>query len=441
MQEIIDKIDLLQNEDKHEEIIQFIEELFKDDKYKGDFELIGYIGRALNNLQRTEEAREIFFSIQEQGKNDIKWNYRVAFSYYIEDKHEETVKYTLEALRLIKEQNWNVNNIQDDAIEMLSWAYNQMGRYQDNLDLLMEYKKEDISWYLDVADIYLKLENYSEAAVHLEKAKEAALKNNDDRNLELSIKFLIKIYQLLEKYDKVDKIKEDYPQLWEKIYNDAYSYYPEEKEAVLNYLEENFGEYYVIKDEDEDFPKVELLVFPPNEERNHYVVSTVGMGHSIMRSMPEELLQEGYGRLELLVALPKDWDIYSTEPEYTWPLEWLKLLAKWPFRSDIWLGWGHTIPNGEPFAKNTKLFCMILLDPVEYAPELTLHLESGERISFLQMIPIYEEEMEYKIQNRAEGLIKLFGENFSNVVNIKRKNYAMRFGFAGSNKGKWSNRK
>ena len=129
-------------------------------------------------------------------------------------------------------------------------------------------------------------------------------------------------------------------------------------------------------------------------------------------------------RAELLVSLPADWDIKSDKEADYWPLRWLKVLARMPITDDTWLGWGHTIPNGEPFAENTKFSGVVLENPYSFGKDsMSCKLPNGDTVNFYQMIPLYEEEMNYKIEHGVDEMFEHFGDEFTPVVDINRKNY------------------
>ena len=103
-----------------------------------------------------------------------------------------------------------------------------------------------------------------------------------------------------------------------------------------------------------------------------------------------------------------------------WPIRWLKILARLPGEQNTWLGYGHTVPNGEPFADNTKLCCALLTMPYRFGGEAAVcRLPDGDEVNFYQMVPIYEDEASYKIQNGAEALEMLFGD-FDRVIDVDR---------------------
>ena len=150
----------------------------------------------------------------------------------------------------------------------------------------------------------------------------------------------------------------------------------------------------------------------------------MGMGAHRM-TLPEELADQGLDRAELLIALPPDWklDHDSLQDErWYWPIRLLKSLARLPGISDTWLGWGHTVDNQEPYADNTELSGAILVVPQQVDEEgFSCQLPGGEEVNFYQLLPLYEDEMEYKIQSGADSLLELY-EGTSFIVDPERPN-------------------
>ena len=77
MRELEKKIDRLHAEDRHAEIVEMLEAAGRD---KLDFALISKWGRALNNLERFDEAVEFLNSVAEEGADDADWNFRMGFA-------------------------------------------------------------------------------------------------------------------------------------------------------------------------------------------------------------------------------------------------------------------------------------------------------------------------------------------------------------------------
>lgn len=170
---------------------------------------------------------------------------------------------------------------------------------------------------------------------------------------------------------------------------------------------------------------VDICVIPPSSERNFYTLVTMGMGAHRMK-VPEELRDAGIDRAELMICLPPDWKIPDRDEKWYWPVRWLKVLARLPVSEDCWLGWGHTVPNGEPFAENTELCGVLLAYPLSFGEQaVTCALPSGESVRFYQVLPLYAEELAYKAESGADSFIGLLDHEFTGVVDIARKNYCL----------------
>ena len=147
----------------------------------------------------------------------------------------------------------------------------------------------------------------------------------------------------------------------------------------------------------------------PSEERNYYTLVTMGMGAHRM-NVPEELAEYKLERAELAIALPPDWKLDEEslkDKRWYWPIGLLKVLARLPISSDTWLGWGHTMDKESPFAEDTKLCAVLLTGPqgVKEGGEVCT-LPGGEEVNFYQVIPLYRNELEYKLEHGAEALIE-----------------------------------
>ncbi|MCP1224867.1 DUF2185 domain-containing protein [Sebaldella sp. S0638] len=205
--------------------------------------------------------------------------------------------------------------------------------------------------------------------------------------------------------------------------NEVFFYDENEIDILENHIGEFFGEFSNVFHEmiSPDI-HVDIAIIPPDEKRDFYTLVTMGMGAYIM-NVPDGLKGYRLERAELMVTLPSDWEVQNTDEKWYWPVRWLKILARFPLEENTWLGWGHTIPNGEPFAENTGLSGILLLNPYsENEKAGSLSLPNGDIVNFYQMFPLYNEEMEFKRENNAEVLLDLFGDDFDHVVDINREN-------------------
>ncbi|CQR58981.1 Imm51 family immunity protein [Paenibacillus riograndensis] len=76
-------------EDEFAKIVEAIMDIPEPDR---DYVLIGQLGRALNNLDRYNEALEQLLSIAEQGEQDPIWHYRVGYAYYYLKQYDQAVR-------------------------------------------------------------------------------------------------------------------------------------------------------------------------------------------------------------------------------------------------------------------------------------------------------------------------------------------------------------
>lgn len=206
-------------------------------------------------------------------------------------------------------------------------------------------------------------------------------------------------------------------------------YYSErEMETLENHIAENFGDFDKVLHElfSPDI-HVDIAVITPNDKHNYYILSTMGMGAHSM-NIPEELEEDGLDRAELVIYLPPDWKIDSQENEWYWPVQLLKMLARLPIENDSWLGWGHSVDFKDPFAENTELCSCALMYP-EGVPDSAdvCVLPNGSKVNFYQVLPLYIEEMQYKIKNGMQGLLKQISSQ-SYVVDPHRDNVCINEG-------------
>ena len=194
-------------------------------------------------------------------------------------------------------------------------------------------------------------------------------------------------------------------------------YSEDEMSAIEQHIKNTFGEFENVFHElvSPDI-HVDICVVPPSEERDYYTLVTMGMGAHRM-NVPEELAEYKLERAELAIALPGNWKLKREDlknERWYWPIRLLKALARLPIASDTWLGFGHTMDNEEDFAKDTKLCAAILTGPqdTEDGSEVCI-LPSGEEVNFYQVIPLYRDELEYKLAHDADALLdKMNGISF-----------------------------
>lgn len=176
---------------------------------------------------------------------------------------------------------------------------------------------------------------------------------------------------------------------------------------------------------------VDIHVVAPTDERPFYTLVTTGMAERPM-TVPAEV--EGDWRYaELMVTLPPDWPLsqrdFGDEANY-WPVRLLKFLARFPHLYETWLAYGHSLPNGdppEPFADGVGFCGAVLLPPVT-APDGfdTVEVSPDRTVRLWSVVPLYEEEMDLKLERGVDELLDLFDAvGVSDLIDPDRPNVAI----------------
>ncbi|MFC2301945.1 MAG: suppressor of fused domain protein [Selenomonas artemidis] len=194
-------------------------------------------------------------------------------------------------------------------------------------------------------------------------------------------------------------------------------YAEEEVDAVENYIEANFGTYgHVFHEVVSPDIHLDICIVEPTEERSYYMLVTLGMGAHRM-NVPAELADRKLERAELAIALPRDWNIHENAEEHYWPIRLLKTLARLPIEDNTWLGWGHTIDGRSPYAKNTALSAALIVSgQVKKGGSNVCVLPDGDEVNFYQIIPLYKDELKYKLEHDADALLDRFAERHVRFV-------------------------
>jgi hypothetical protein len=201
---------------------------------------------------------------------------------------------------------------------------------------------------------------------------------------------------------------------------------PELISAVESHLDECFGEAerWVLHEILSPTIHLDIHVVPPSDAFPFQRLVTSGMAELPM-TVPEAF--DGTPFAEMTIAIPPDWtldkDSFEDESVY-WPIRLLKQLARLPHDYSTFLGYSHTIPNGnppEPYAQGTRLCCALIAPPL-VAPEGFGEIErEGRSLKLLGVLPLYEDEMEFKLKRGSDALFRLFDKaGLSDVVDADR---------------------
>ena len=180
---------------------------------------------------------------------------------------------------------------------------------------------------------------------------------------------------------------------------------------------------------------LDLLHVRPSEERPFHVLVTSGVSDLEM-TVPEE--HEGPRRVELMLALPEEWPVgeeaFEREEAY-WPARWLKTIGRLPHEYSTWIGYGHSIPNGDPAEPiaDTPFTGFLLTFPYLFPEDFhLLECDSGDEVLFYSLYPLHPGEMELKLRRGTEALEALLEKREAPlVVDPARPDVTRRRGFFG----------
>jgi hypothetical protein len=224
-------------------------------------------------------------------------------------------------------------------------------------------------------------------------------------------------------------------------------------EGVEEHIRQHIGEPSLVWHEFvSSLVHIDVHVVKPTPERNYITLVTTGMSDKAMKT-PKNAV--GFEYAELVMTLPPDYPLPTEgtvgppvdsakknvvktlfggkktttdqpDPEWYWPIRMIKYLARFPHEYDAWLWEGHTIPNGDPPAPVTKgtLLCGVLLSPpFQFADEINPLVIENRNIYFWNVMPLYAEEMTFKLKYGVDALYDRFSEHrISPILSIHRRN-------------------
>lgn len=163
---------------------------------------------------------------------------------------------------------------------------------------------------------------------------------------------------------------------------------------------------------------LDIAVIEPSEKRPFYSLVTMGLGAYSM-NVPSQIKDYELDRCELIIDLPNYWDLRNSEESWYWPIRWLKIIARCPIEQNTWIGYGHTFGDGDCFDESVSFTSIALIQGVED----DLRLSNGHKINFYKLIPLYKEELEYKVEHESIDAFLDIADDLSTVLDINRKNY------------------
>jgi hypothetical protein len=169
---------------------------------------------------------------------------------------------------------------------------------------------------------------------------------------------------------------------------------------LIQSLESRFGAHRVKTMNNPLHPDQELLVLLLELEVPITVVCTV--------------LEKWVGREfnEIYFCLPTYWDFEDfTNPNFSWVYDWIYKLERFVRDKNTWYGPGHTIPTANPEVPISNLMkqeFFMFLDPILLQRELAPINLPGKTIQFLSIVPIFGDELDFKMGKGTQKFIRKF---------------------------------
>ncbi len=176
--------------------------------------------------------------------------------------------------------------------------------------------------------------------------------------------------------------------------------------------------------------KIDVIVIEPSSDRNFFTYVTAGLSAMPM-NVPADIQDLDLEYAELMICLPEDWPLSPEELQdmrNRWPLQQLLDTAKAVRRYNSWICHYHTVASADPpvpFADDTGLSALLLSNPFS---RFELHtglafLDDDVELNLYSLIPLYKEELDYKLEKGGDALIKrLKAANVDEVIDRNRVN-------------------
>lgn len=174
---LLQELDYLHEEEKHQAVIEKIRELSSENLSS---DILGKLARAYANLGNYEEALKILKEIRKEEEHTSLWNYRVGHQYFELNNYEKA--------RVYLEKAFEIDPEEPDVAYLLTYAYeylaNQMMQ-EENFEKFLEYCNK-VKFYADydknieeliwaesrLAWIYDRWGEFEEGKIHLDRLRE-----------------------------------------------------------------------------------------------------------------------------------------------------------------------------------------------------------------------------------------------------------------------------
>ena len=317
-----------------------------------------------------------------------------------------------------------MNSIDDDACSydlvcLHARALNNTSNYYEAIEMLLSVEEEgsrDEEWLFFLGYAYYFVGEIEKAKECFEHSRKYGEKKKEE-----SLVFLAFCYRELQQNEAWlavnDELRTINYKLWERCFR-GQRYTKKERKMVKSYIEKRFGKIKeIIPSSQKDF-EVEICVIAPQKHQNYTVLVTLGMGSFAMKKENSDQ----FAHCELMMFLPKDWDLNTKNLRKQWPLLYLQRIARLPYEENGILEMGHQVICEESFASDTQFNSFVLLDAILEENQRPFLLENGGALDFHVLFPLYREESEY-LEKEGIQLLQELLEDTRFILDINRPNY------------------
>ena len=302
---------------------------------------------------------------------------------------------------------------------MKAHCLSQLAKYREAYntlsDIQSEVQDDDISYYIELAGVYFGMHKYKSAVKTANHCLEI------DENCVEAWLILCLVYKEtndMQKFEDASTIAKELDfDSWDEIFGDKTNtlakYTEKEKETVLKYITTIFGD----KKEfitDEQNPEHPIKVIEVTDNSNPEYRTLVSFGLGAYKGLED--VDNGFSlihRCEMAAYIPT----YLDEEEYLHTRQWVARImlqfAEMIELDESFIDVGHTISYGKYVDDEVK-YNGVLFVFNDRSYKYRCKLPDGDTLSVLQMIPLYEEELFYKIENSFgelyDKLFKKFGD-------------------------------
>ncbi|NHF61581.1 suppressor of fused domain protein [Flavobacteriaceae bacterium TP-CH-4] len=212
-------------------------------------------------------------------------------------------------------------------------------------------------------------------------------------------------------------------------FSDRKHYY-EHAEWIEGHLDKFFDENLISVFH--EIPTLDLhldicFIKPANTQFNILLTSGMSTLKMNVSEQVENVTELEFAELMMLIPKEIEFDqVYSGKNKNDWIITILKQAAKFPHFYNTWIGIGHTIQATEdmtPYSKETDFVGALILPSVTFDKDFTEIKKDGRKINIYNVLPLYKNELEYKIENGYNKLLDLLVKaNGKEVLDPNRKN-------------------